>query len=79
MSVVDDLVKHIYHGVSDTQIRAARYLEAHGYQLLVHFGWDNVIEKARDHWSAQKKVRKRLRKRRQQAGRVVQWPTAAAV
>lgn len=30
--------------------RAAAYLEAQGQRFMVHFGTDNAVDKAREHW-----------------------------
>lgn len=38
--------------------RAAAYLEAHGQDFLVHFGTENAIDKAREHWRGRRKARR---------------------
>lgn len=41
-------------------MHAFDYLEAHGQRFCVHFGVDNAMEKALDHWCGRKR-RKRAK------------------
>lgn len=49
------------------QLRAAAYLERLGQRFCCEFGYDNCIEKAREHWNALR--RSRYRRRTRKAGR----------
>ena len=41
------------------QIRACRYLERQGQSFCVHFGYENAVEKAREHWNARRRAKYR--------------------
>lgn len=44
----------IGHELSPAQHRACKYLERHGYSLGIHFGYNNAVDKAREHWKSKK-------------------------
>jgi hypothetical protein len=42
--------------VSPSQKLACQYLEREGYVFGAHFGYDNAIDKARQHWLNRKRA-----------------------
>ncbi len=43
--------------LTEDQRRAIRYLEARGQTFCGHFGFQNAVEKAREHWNAIRRKR----------------------
>jgi len=43
--------------ITGWRARAFDYLESNGQMFCAHFGTDNAVEKAREHWQARKKRR----------------------
>lgn len=50
-----DVAKSIGLSVEGAVARAFDYLESQGQRFCVHFGTDNAIEKAREHWRGRKR------------------------
>lgn len=59
---VDNTVRMLRLNVSQEQLRAMRYLQRAKQVFCVHFGYDNALEKARDHWLALRRKRYHNRK-----------------
>lgn len=55
-----DLVKTLGLSLSRPQRRAMRYLESVGQRFCVEFGYQNAVEKAREHWR-KRRARKAMR------------------
>jgi len=51
-------VKRLGLHPSNAVRRAAAYLERQGQEFLIHFGTENAIDKAREHWRGRRKVRR---------------------
>jgi hypothetical protein len=59
MSDYRQVLRWIGKRLTPSQHRACAYLERQGFTFCGEFGYDNAIEKAREHWRARKQKRKR--------------------
>lgn len=41
--------------IPDDKNFACLYLESHGFKFCVNYGYDNAVEKAREHWKKRKR------------------------
>jgi hypothetical protein len=61
----DETVDRLSLQLTTEQLRAGRYLERVGQRFCVEFGYQNAVEKAREHWLQRRRdlYRKRVQRR----------------